>query len=79
MDMLPKRLDGIQWLVKKIKQFPPKKEPWNWQAKEACLKDLGEIDIPQAVLWLLSSIFVKHTDAFFRICIINSGMGEKSG
>jgi len=27
MDMLPKQLDGIQWLVKKIEQFPSKKDP----------------------------------------------------
>lgn len=27
MDMLPKQLDRIQWLVKKIEQFPSKKDP----------------------------------------------------
>lgn len=63
MDMLPKQEDGIQWLVKKIEQFPTKKDGMKLAREGPCLKDLDEINIPQAILWLLSSIFVRRTDA----------------
>ncbi len=62
MDMLPNSFDWIQWLVKKIEQFPQRKTH-EIRQKGPCLKDLDEINIPQAILWLLSYIFVRHTDA----------------